>query len=163
MGAPVLGTIGRQACILGRKEVNQYAEFCYQSGVFDSHVRVAAPRGHQGTASAYASGCSPTWKYLGPLHDLDHLFARQAVQCGEQALRGVRLGAVIAGIHDLGLNALQDHGRGWREGTRDGGELRDQRRVHGWLLGRSNIRGPLFRALWRRWRGLLWLLLVKAF
>ena len=46
-----------------------------------------------------------SWKYLGPLHDLDHLLARQAVERGEQALGGVRLGIVVACIHDLGLDS----------------------------------------------------------
>lgn len=46
----------------------------------------------------------PTWNYLCPLHDLNHLLARQAVQRGEQALGRVWFGAVVACIHNFGLD-----------------------------------------------------------
>lgn len=143
--------------------MNQYPEFSHHSGVFDRHVRMLHKANTRAPLVSSRALRRPTWKYLGPLHDLDHLLACQAVERGEQALRRIWLGAVIASVHDLRLDVLQDHGRGWRERPCDGGELRDQRRVHGWLLRRSNVCGPLFWALWRRWWRLLLLLLVKAF
>lgn len=60
--------------------------------------------------SAYLLHCNhcPTWQSFCPFDHFDKLSLSQFIEAGEQGVSGVRLATVVARIHNLRLNGLQD-------------------------------------------------------